>query len=298
MERARIKAICDRPQGSDGTKQTWKLVLSYDGSEFHGWQVQPGRRTVQGELQRTLREVLGETVLPQGSGRTDTGVHADAQVVSVPLAAAIPPERLQRALNRKLPASIRVLSAEVATADFHARGRVAWKQYSYRIFRRHLPDRAEERVCPPLLARSVWDCRWQLRLDWMQQAAGDVTGMHDFRSFAAQDPDSRSRTEAEERSTVRTVFASAWSEEDDLLIYRVTGSGFLHHMVRNLVGTMVEVGAGRRATDSLPAVLAARDRRSAGVTAPPQGLSLTRVVYQGEPEADRYQQHSLEEAGA
>lgn len=272
----------------------WRLVLSYDGSDFHGWQVQPGLRTVQGELQRTLREVLGETVLPQGSGRTDTGVHADAQVVSVPLSAAIPPDRLQRALNRKLPASIRVLSAQIASADFHARGRVAWKQYTYRIFPRRSPGNTEERICPPLLARSVWDCRWPLHLQAMQDAATYVIGTHDFRSFAAQDPDSRDRAQAEERSTERTIFASTWSNEEDLLVYRVIGNGFLHHMVRNLVGTFVEVGAGRRPPEYLPAVLAARDRRSAGATAPPQGLSLTRVVYDGEFESDVFHTHMRE----
>ena len=113
--------------------QTWKLVLSYDGSDFFGWQVQPGLRTVQGELQRALHDVVGEAVLPQGSGRTDTGVHADAQVVSVVLKAAIPPERLLRALNRKLPGSVRVLSAEHAPVGFHARGGTAWKQYLSRV---------------------------------------------------------------------------------------------------------------------------------------------------------------------
>ncbi len=272
----------------DRTSQTWKLVLSYDGSDFFGWQVQPGLRTVQGELQRVLREVVGETVLPQGSGRTDTGVHADGQVASVALAAAIPPERLLRALNRRLPGSVRVLSAEVAPEDFHARGRVAWKQYTYRVFPRRMPGEAEERICPPLLARTAWDCRWPLVLSLMRQAACDVVGTHDFASFAATDPDSRMRTEGEAGSMVRTIFASAWTEEGGLLIYRVAGSGFLHHMVRNLVGTFVEIGAGRRAKDCMPGVLAARDRRAAGATAPPQGLSLTRVVYRGEADADLY----------
>ncbi|GAA3765101.1 tRNA pseudouridine(38-40) synthase TruA [Terriglobus aquaticus] len=287
MEGAGTKAVFEGPQ--DATTRTWKLVLSYDGSDFCGWQVQPGRRTVQGDLQRVLREVLGEDILPQGSGRTDTGVHAEGQVVSVSLRSPIPPDRLQRALNRKLPGSVRVLSAEVVAPDFHARGRVAWKQYTYCIFRRRLPGSAEERICPPLLARSAWDCRWPLRVERMQAAAPDIVGPHDFRSFAARDPDRRDRKGAtEEKSTVRTIFASSWSEERDLLLYRVAGSGFLHHMVRNLVGTFVEIGAGRRETASLPALLAAQDRRLAGATAPPQGLSLTRVVYQGDPEAGLY----------
>ncbi|WP_419806881.1 tRNA pseudouridine(38-40) synthase TruA [Terriglobus sp.] len=274
--------------------RTWRLLLRYDGSDFHGWQVQPGLRTVQGELQRVLRKVVGETVLPQGSGRTDSGVHADGQVVSVRLQAAIPPERLLRALNRKLPGSVRVMSAEIAADSFHARGDVAWKLYTYRIFQRRLPSDAAERICPPLLARAVWDCHWPLLLSRMRQAEADVVGTHDFTSFAASDPDASARRAMEAASTVRTIFTSEWTEENGLLVYRVAGGGFLHHMVRNLVGTFVEIGTGRRPGGSLPGVLAARDRAAAGITAPPQGLSLTRVVYRGEVDGDRYAKTSAE----
>ena len=268
--------------------RTWKLVVSYDGSDFFGWQIQPGRRTVQGELQRVLHKVVGETVLPQGSGRTDTGVHADGQVVSLFIRAAIPPERFCSALNRKLPGSVRVLSAELAPSGFHARADVAWKQYTYRIFARRLPGSAQERICPPLLARSVWDCRWPMTLTQMQRAERDVVGTHDFSSFAARDPEKSVCAMRGLRSTVRTIFASAWTQEDGLLVYRVIGSGFLHHMVRNLVGTFVEIGAGRRSADSLSTVIASRDRAAAGPTAPPQGLTLTRVVYRGEADAAQF----------
>lgn len=268
-------------QGDLGrTPQTWKLVVSYDGSDFFGWQVQPGLCTVQGELARVIREVTGESLLPQGSGRTDTGVHAEGQVVSFALRAAIPPDRLQRALNRKLPGSIRIMSAEVAAAGFHARGGVASKVYTYRVFPRRL-ETGVERICQPMLARTVWDCRWPLRIEWMQQAAQAVIGTHDFTSFAASDPDRTARMKDEPGgpANVRTIFRSEWTEEDGLYVYRVCGSGFLHHMVRNLVGTFVEVGTGRRPPDSLPAVLAGRCRTAAGATAPPQGLSLTAVQY-------------------
>ena len=122
----------------------------------------------------------------------------------------------------------------------------------------------------------------------MQQAEGAVTGTHDFASFAAQEPDRNARKTTEASSTVRTLFASQWTEESDLLVYRVAGSGFLHHMVRNLVGTFVEIGTGRRAANSVAAVLAARNRSAAGMTAPPQGLTLTRVVYRGDVGADRF----------
>ncbi len=269
--------------------RTWKLVVSYDGSDFHGWQVQPGLVTVQGELARVIREVVGETVLPQGSGRTDTGVHAEGQVVSLQLAAAIPAERLQRALNRRLPGSVRVLSAFVVPESFHARGNVAWKRYTYRVFSRRKPGGEDESICPPLLSRTVWDCRWPLCLEPMQRAAASVVGTHDFSSFAAHHLDRSDRkTMGDEQCAVRTVFASSWSEEDGLLVYRVVGNGFLHHMVRVLVGTFVEVGVGRRPAESMDAVLAARSRAAAGVTAPPQGLSLTRVVYRDEPDAVTY----------
>lgn len=301
MGPAEHEARAPRSPSAEANPRTWRLLLSYDGSDFHGWQVQPGLRTVQGELRRVLREVVREDVLPQGSGRTDTGVHADGQVVSVSLRAPIPPERLLRALNRKLPGSVRVLSAEHAPDVFHARGNVAWKLYTYRVFARRLPGKPEERICPPLLARTVWDCRWPLTLERMQEAERDVLGSHDFASFAAHEPDaatrrhestreseSRGNTRCETRSTVRTLFASAWSEADGLFVYRVAGSGFLHHMVRNLVGTFVEIGIGRRQIDCLPTVLALRDRAAAGATAPPQGLSLTRVVYRGEADADWY----------
>lgn len=273
-----------------GGVHTWRLVLAYDGSDFFGWQVQPGLRTIQGELRRVIREVVGEDVLPQGSGRTDTGVHAEEQVVSVGLQAGIPPDRLLRALNRRLPGSVRVLSAELAANDFHARSNVTWKRYTYRVFPRRPFGEAGERICPPLLSRTLWDCRWPLRLEPMQHAAAAVIGRHDFSSFAARDPDRAARLRAGEAepSRVRTIFASAWSEEDGLLVYRVDGSGFLHHMVRNLVGTFVEAGAGRRSPDSIAAVLAAKDRAAAGVTAPPQGLSLTRVVYRGDADAEVY----------
>ena len=262
--------------------RSWKLVLAYDGTDFHGWQVQPGLRTVQGELARVLFAVTGERVLPQGSGRTDTGVHAEAQVVSVELMAAIPAERLRTALNRRLPAAVRVVSAEVVSG-FHARSEVLRKTYEYRLFLRRGSDgdRSEEGMLLPWQARFVWDCREPLRLDAMQEAAGAVVGTHDFSSFAACDPDRSKRLAGPDAavSNVRTIFTSAWLESDGLLLYRVSGSGFLHHMVRNLVGTFAEVGSGRRTAAWVSEVLAARERRAAGPTAPPQGLFLMDVVY-------------------
>lgn len=271
--------------------QTWKLVVAYDGTDFHGWQVQPGVRTVQGELAQAVQAVTGERVLPQGSGRTDRGVHAEGQAVSLVLTAPIPPERLLRALNRKLPSAVRVVHAERVHAEFHARAAVLEKTYEYRLFARRgwtAPEASDERILSPWQARYAWDCRYPLLLDRMQEAAGDVVGTFDFTSFAAFDPDRTTRLKKSEdhrrdanTSNVRSVFASTWMERDGFLLYRVSGSGFLYHMVRNLVGTFVEIGCGRRDAASIPALIAARNRALAGPTAPPQGLFLMDVVYGG-----------------
>ena len=276
------------PSHTAPATRTWKLVLAYDGTDFRGWQVQPGELTIQGKLADAVYRITGERVLPQGSGRTDAGVHAEGQAVSLELAAAIPGDRLLRALNRRLPAAIRVLSADPVDRLFHARAGVLSKTYEYRIFQRRTFATADERPCPPWQTRFVWDCRWPVALAPMQKAAEFVVGTHDYTSFAAHDPE-RSRRVAEMEgggtapSNVRSIFSSTWQENGGILSYRVSGSGFLHHMVRNLVGTFVEVGAGRRDADSLPGILAARDRRLAGMTAPPQGLCLMEVRYGSDP---------------
>lgn len=272
----------------------WKLTLAYDGGDFHGWQVQPGMRTIQGELQAALGRVTGEAPLPQGSGRTDAGVHALAQVASFALQAPIPSENLVLALNRTLPQSIRILEADtMADAAFHARHSAVAKTYEYRIFR--------AQYCSPFLARYVYPYSCPLDLPALQEAARIFLGEHDFRSFAATDPDLASRNASTDKelvqtgkaptappSTVRTIFASAWEEqataqgqlEGRLLVYRVRGNSFLHHMVRNLVGTMLDVGRGYIAVDDIPRILAERRRSEAGPTAPARGLFLHSVEYQ------------------
>ncbi len=248
------------------------MVLAYDGSDFCGWQVQPGQATIQGELSDAIERVVGERVLPQGSGRTDAGVHALGQVTSFRLNPPIPPANLMRALNRTLPESIRVLEAEIAPPGFHARHSALEKTYEYRIFRGE--------ICPPTLARYVYALNWPLDVEVMTVAAKYVLGEHDFTSFAAIDPDLGSR-EAEQlqQNFVRTVYESFWTSEADALIYRVTGNGFLHHMVRNLVGTFLEVGRGSLPADAIPDVIAAHSRSAAGPTAPARGLFLVSVKY-------------------
>ncbi len=262
--------------------QNWKLTLAYDGTAFHGWQVQPGLPTIQGELQSALHRILGsggnapeQAPLPQGSGRTDTGVHALGQVASFPLAAPIPPENLARALNRTLPAAIRVLEARIVPESFHARHSAVAKTYEYRIFRGDL--------CSPFLAPYVHTSRWPLNLDELHHAAQAVVGEHDFLSLAASDPELTERADenAAVRSTIRSIFSSEWQElPGDLLVYRVRGSGFLHHMVRNLVGTMLEIARGQFPAGSMPGPSSkARSRSAAGPTAPAKGLFLHSVEY-------------------
>jgi tRNA pseudouridine38-40 synthase len=264
--------------------QTWKLTLAYDGTDYNGWQVQPGRPTIQGELQAAIERVTGEAPLPQGSGRTDAGVHALAQVASFALAAPIPPENLRRALNRTLPPAIRISAAETVSAAFHARHSAVAKTYEYRILRGE--------NCSPFLARYVHYCLWKIDSILLEESARIFLGEHDFLSFAASNPDRGERNltegDAEESgsdvlTTVRTIFNSAWeerpSEAGPLLIYRVRGNGFLHHMVRNLVGTMLDVGRGQLPLEELPKILAAHARSAAGPTAPARGLFLHSVEY-------------------
>jgi tRNA pseudouridine38-40 synthase len=270
----------------------WKTILTYDGTPYNGWQIQPSLPTVQGTLAQAIHRVTGETVLPQGSGRTDTGVHALGQVATFSLSVPIPAQNLHRALNRALPPSIRILAIETVPEDFHARRSARRKTYEYRI----LPSCDDkDRICSPMLAPYVWACRLPLELAPLQQAAAHILGPHDFTSFAAVDPDLTTRTRSSEEVAVtptqdstpppipidntRTIFHSAWHQQEDLLLYRVTGSGFLHHMVRNLVGTFVEVAANRLPPDAIPKVLAARNRSAAGPTAPARGLFLVEVIY-------------------
>jgi len=278
----------------------WSLTLAYDGTAFHGWQIQPKLPTIQGTLAATLHRITGETVLPQGSGRTDTGVHALGQVASFSLQANIPPGNLLRALNRALPASIRVLRAELARPEFHARHSALRKTYEYRIFPRvphpPLPARAEpDRICPPTLAPYAWDCPWHIDLTLANRAARHILGTHDFTSFAASDPDLAARAtdpgapwvepETSDRQprvckpASKTIYRSEFLVESGLVVYRVAGSGFLHHMVRNLVGTFIDAAAARIEPDSVLKILAAKNRAAAGQTAPARGLFLLNVEY-------------------
>jgi tRNA pseudouridine38-40 synthase len=248
----------------------FKLTLAYDGADFRGWQVQPGLSTVQGRVAEAIRRVTGDEVLPQGSGRTDAGVHALAQVASVSISSPIPAAGLVIALNDVLPSSIRVLSAVEVPAEFHARKCARGKTYRYRIFRGD--------ICPPFIARYVCHHPYPLDEQAMIAAACHVEGEHDFTSFAAVDPE-RGR-EDEEVSNVRTIFSSVWAREGDELIYTVRGSGFLQHMVRNLVGTFLLVGKRTLVPGDIRKIIDAGSRSAnPGATAPASGLWLVEVEY-------------------
>jgi tRNA pseudouridine38-40 synthase len=244
-----------------------KLTVAYEGTDFAGWQIQPEAATVQGTLSSAIGRITGEKVLPQGSGRTDAGVHALAQVATFQTDSVIPTGNFVVALNDILPASIRVLSAEEVAADFHPRKSAKAKTYRYRIYR--------EAICSPFLSRYVWHYPYPLDEPAMREAAPLIEGEHDFTSFAAVDPECG----REGVSKVRRIFSSQFRKESSELIYEVRGNGFLHHMVRNLAGTFLLVGKGTLKPADVTRILGARDRSAAGATAPASGLYLVDVEY-------------------
>jgi len=250
--------------------RNFKLTLAYDGTDFHGWQMQPALPTIQSILAESIGRITGEKVVPQGSGRTDAGVHALAQVASFAIESSIPSRNLMVALNDILPAAIRVTAAEEVAANFHARHSATGKSYRYRIFRGE--------VCPPHLARYVYHHPYPLDESQMKQAAPMLMGEHDFTSFAAVDPE-KGKEEKEECSNVRNIARSEWQREGEEFTYTVEGNGFLHHMVRNLVGTFLLVGKGSLTPGDLSRILQSKSRSAAGPTAPPNGLWLVSVRY-------------------
>jgi len=243
----------------------YRLTVEYDGRRFEGWQLQPGeRRTIQGALHEALRRVTGESARAVGAGRTDAGVHAEAQVAGVGLEREVDPHWLRRALNGVLPVEVAVVGCERVSDDFHARYDARSKLYHYRVWNGR--DRS-----PLRSARSYW-VRRPLDLAAMHQAAEALRGKHDFQSFRAAG--------SEVRSSVRTLHRVELAGQAGAAIELfVEGDGFLRHMVRILAGTLVEVGLGRRSPDTIPALLAARDRARAGRTAPPHALTLVSVNY-------------------
>jgi tRNA pseudouridine38-40 synthase len=272
----------------------FKLTLAYDGTDFVGWQRQAAGVSIQGLLEDALCELDGRAVTVNGAGRTDAGVHALGQVASVSLDRAIESDALVRAVNARLPKTVRVVSAREAPASFHARFTACAKTYRYRIW--------NGPVMSPFEHRYAWHVIGPLDVSAMSAAACRIEGRHDFASFQA----TGSATTTTERTIVASRILTAEDAEDaeekihsgieaegfnlsvprvlcgeEIITYEITGDGFLRHMVRAIVGTLVEIGRGRRGVDWIDAVLASRDRAAAGPTAPAAGLFLVAVDYGG-----------------
>lgn len=243
--------------------RTLKLTIAYDGTAFAGWQMQAHQRTVQGVLEEALDAIEGTRVVVHAAGRTDAGVHAAGQVISITLTSAIECDALVRALNVRLDRDVRVMNAEVAPERFNARFDAREKTYHYAVY--NAP------VVPPPLRHFVWHVSQPLDVTSMNEAASVLVGEHDFAAFQAAGGDVI--------TTRREILVSRVVSRDGQVIYEVVGTGFLRHMVRNIVGTLVDIGRGRRPVDDLARVLRSRDRAQASATAPPQGLTLVRVEY-------------------
>jgi tRNA pseudouridine38-40 synthase len=243
--------------------RTLKITLAYDGTRFVGWQRQAEGESIQGVLEEALARFEGAPVTVHGAGRTDAGVHALAQVASVQLTCGHDVETLARALNAQLPEDLRVLEVAEAPPDFHARFDARTKTYRYQI--------RNGGVASPFDRAYVWNLPERLDLEAMRTAARTLIGRHDFAAFQSIGtslPDS-----------VRTIQRSDIRTEGGLVLYEVTGDGFLRHMVRAIVGTLVEVGRGWRQPDNVAALVAGGTRAQAGATAPAHGLFLVRVDY-------------------
>ena len=242
----------------------YKLTIQYDGTRYRGWQVQGNTdQTIQGKVEGVLSRLTGQPVELHGSGRTDAGVHALGQVANVKLPRPFDPSELLRELNRYLPADIGVIAVEPAPERFHARLNAHSKTYRYRIWNSEIPNVLERSYLYPLPE--------PLDVAAMEQAAADLVGTHDFRSFCG--------LKRFKKSTVRSITDIIITQHSSEVRLEFTGNGFLMRMVRILAGTLVEVGLGQRAADAMPAVLAAQDRAAAGPALPAQGLALVRVEY-------------------
>lgn len=240
-----------------------KLTISYDGTGYHGFQRQKNQPTIQGVLEDRLSLIFGQPVTFSAAGRTDAGVHALGQVVSCSAQGRIPTENILPAARSVLPPSLAVIEAQEVDESFHARRSAKGKRYIYKIAEKDLPD--------PFLVNYAWLLGEKLDSAKMNRAAEYLSGRQDFSSFRAAG--------GNPGSPLRTVYDAVWERRDGLLIFSISGDGFLYRMVRNIVGSLVEVGRGQKSVRNFAGVLAARDRRLAGKTAPPQGLYLERVFY-------------------
>jgi tRNA pseudouridine38-40 synthase len=247
-----------------------KLTIAYDGSEFHGWQLQPGVPTIQGALNNAACKITQEKIFIHGASRTDAGVHALGQAAHFKTQSSLSALEFQRALNALLPPSIRVVEAEEMGPGFHARWQAQGKTYRYRIYR--------GRVLPPFDYRRALHYPWPLDEAAMAEAARKFEGEHDFSSFAAS---SGSEDDDRDRQMMREIHSSEIirEPEHDEIAYVVRGRSFLRYMVRKIVGTLIEVGKGRLAPDDIPKLFELRDRSQSGPTVPPEGLYLVSLEF-------------------
>lgn len=241
----------------------YRASVQYVGTRYAGWQSQPNQKTIQETIQQALQRLNGVRINVIASGRTDSGVHARGQVVHFRQPRKMETGLLRKALNAMLPTDVRIMSVARAASSFHAQKDARRKRYEYHIFNGPVLD--------PFRQGRVHHLRRRVSFERMQRASPQLEGIHDFSAFAA----SSSRV----KDPRRTVFVSQFRKRGHSLVYRIEGSGFLHHMVRNIVGTLLEIGSGRRPESDLARILASRDRRNAGPTAPPEGLYLMRVWY-------------------
>jgi tRNA pseudouridine38-40 synthase len=241
----------------------FRVVVEYDGTDFSGWQRQVEERTVQGTLEDALKAMTGESVFVRGAGRTDAGVHADGQVATFDLLVNIPPHGLLRGLNSALPPDVALVDVAEAPSDFDARFSARGKVYRYTVWSHF--------VRSPLRARRAWHVREPLDVEAIRAAAAALVGDHDFRAFRASDCD--------RRTTRRVVRGIDVDRQGAVLTIDVEATAFLKNMVRILVGTLIDVGRGRLPPDAVGRMLATGDRTIGGMTAPPQGLTLLRVIY-------------------
>ena len=246
-----------------------RMVVSYDGTAYRGWQLQPNGVTIEEVLNRELTALLKEPIAVIGASRTDSGVHARGNVAVFDTENRMPADKICFALNQRLPEDIRVQTSEEVPAEWHPRKANCTKTYEYKVLNR--------KISMPLERLYAHFCYFNLDLNKMREAAAYLVGEHDFKSFCTV------RTQAEE--TVRTIYSLDITKQDDMITIRISGSGFLYNMVRIIAGTLFDVGIGKIAPEDIPVILEKKDRKAAGPTAPAHGLTMIGIEYEIPPES-------------
>lgn len=253
------KIDCD---AGDGMKRVM-LIVAYEGTAYHGWQVQPNGITIESVLNEKLSELLGEEIVVTGASRTDSGVHSLGNVAVFDTNARMPAEKISYALNQRLPADIVVQESREVPLDFHPRKCKSKKTYEYRILNRRFPI--------PTLRKDTYFYYRPLDVEKMQQAAEYLVGTHDFKSFCS--------IHTQAMDTVREIYSCQVTKQDEVITIRITGAGFLYNMVRIIAGTLIQVGIGELSPEEIPVILEKRDRSAAGPTAPAHGLTMIGIEF-------------------